>query len=61
MTIKIIIRVDDICDQYDFSNLRNWFIENFPQIPVSFYVMDTQYNYRWRSKSWNQIKNTILK
>ena len=60
MTIKIIIRVDDICDQYDFYDLRDWFTEKFPKIPVSFYAMDTQYPYRWRKKAWNQIKNTII-
>ncbi len=60
MIIKIIIRVDDICDQYDFYNLRDWFIEKFPKIPISFYAMDTQYPYRWGKRAWNQIKNAVI-
>ncbi len=60
MSIKVIIRVDDICDRYDFYDLKNWFILNFPQIPVSFYIINSQYNYRWGKKVWNAIKNTII-
>ena len=58
--INVIIRIDDICDRYDFYDLRYWFISNFPQIPVAFYVMATQIPYSWRGNVWNIIKNTIL-
>lgn len=58
--IKIIIRIDDICDRYDFYDLRDWFISNFPQIPVAFYVMATQYPYRWKGNVWNAIKDIIV-
>jgi len=61
MAIKIIIRVDDICDRYDFYDLENWFISNYPQIPISFYLMNTQYSYMWKNKDWIAIKDIILK
>lgn len=58
--IKVIIRIDDICDRFDFYNLRDWFLSNFPQIPVAFYVMATQYSYTWRGNIWNKIKEIIV-
>jgi peptidoglycan/xylan/chitin deacetylase (PgdA/CDA1 family) len=60
MAINIIIRVDDVCDKYDFDDLKNWFISNYPQIPVSFYITDSQYPYKWRKKAWDIIKTTII-
>jgi len=60
MVLNIIIRVDDICDQYDFYNLKNWFISNYPQIPISFYITDSQYSYKWRKEVWNIIKDIII-
>ncbi len=59
MVTNIIIRVDDICDGYDFADMRKWFISNYPQIPVSFYITDSQYPYRWRTKNWKNITDTI--
>lgn len=59
MVTNIIIRIDDICDGFDFTDMRNWFISNYPQIPISFYITDSQYPYKWRTKNWNNIKDTI--
>lgn len=59
MTINIIIRVDDISDRFDFYDLKKWFIANFPQIPVCFYVQYSHYKYKWDKKVWNEIKKMI--
>ena len=59
-TINVIIRIDDICDRYDFYDLKNWFIENYPQIPLSIYITDSHYPYKWGKEVWNDIKNTII-
>lgn len=60
MTVNIIIRIDDICDKYDFYELKKWFVSKYPLIPVSFYVMATHHYYYWNKKSWNEIKNVIV-
>lgn len=60
MAVKIVIRIDDIGDKYDFFELRDWFISNYPKIPIAFYVMYSQYRYRWGKDAWNSIKDTII-
>jgi peptidoglycan/xylan/chitin deacetylase (PgdA/CDA1 family) len=57
--VNIIIRIDDICDRYDFYDLRKWFIENYPQIPISFYVTDSHFSYKWGAELWRNVKNVI--
>ena len=57
MVTNIIIRVDDICDGYDFNDMRNWFISNYPQIPVSFYITDSHYPYKWNTSDWQAKRN----
>ena len=61
MAAKVIIRIDDIGDKYDFYELRDWFNSKYPKIPVSFYVVYSHYQYRWGKKAWLQIKDTLLK
>ena len=60
MTVKIIIRVDDIKHWFDFQELKKWFRENYPKIPVSFYACYTQYRYMWKNVGWKEIKSAIL-
>ena len=60
MVAKVIIRIDDIGDKYDFYELKDWFISNYPKIPVVFYVVYSHYRYRWGKKAWVQIKDVIL-
>ena len=59
MNVNIIVRIDDISDGLDFSELKEWILSNFPEVPISFYVSATQYNYRWRKKDWQSIKEVI--
>lgn len=60
MTIKVIVRVDDISDRSDFYVLKVWVLSNFPEIPISIYLNATHHNYRWRKKDWNLIKSMII-
>ncbi|MFX1277446.1 MAG: polysaccharide deacetylase family protein [Promethearchaeota archaeon] len=60
MVVKIIIRIDDIGNKYDFYELREWFISNYPEIPVAFYVMYSHYQYGWGKDAWDCIKDTII-
>ncbi|MFX1393591.1 MAG: polysaccharide deacetylase family protein [Promethearchaeota archaeon] len=60
MAVKIIIRIDDIGDKYDFYELRDWFISNYPKIPVAFYVVYSHYKYRWGIDVWKSIKDTLI-
>jgi len=60
VTVNVIIRIDDIFDKYDFYELKKWFVSNYPQIPISFYVMATHHSYYWNKKAWNEIKNVII-
>ncbi len=59
MGLKVIVRVDDISDKYGFLELRDWFIVNFPQISVAFYVENTDISYKWGMNVWDIIKKTI--
>ena len=59
MTFNVIIRIDDIGDKYDFYDLRDWFISNYPRIPVCFYMMYSHYKYRWDKKVWNEIEEIL--
>ena len=59
MSIKVIIRIDDIKDQFDFNELKSFFIENFPQIPICFYVCKTHLRHFWKDSLWLNIKDTI--
>ena len=60
MVLRVVIRIDDICDRYDFLELKGWFISHYPQIPISFYICYTHENYRWRGEIWKIIKETII-
>ncbi|MGQ4876305.1 MAG: polysaccharide deacetylase family protein [Promethearchaeia archaeon] len=61
MSVKIIIRVDDISDGYDLMELKSWFISHFPTIPVCFYIFQTHRSFMWKLSDWKTIKNLIEK
>ena len=60
MKINVILRVDDIKNRFDFIELKNWFLKNYPRIPVCFYACNTNYKYMWKKSGWKSIKDVIL-
>jgi len=54
---KILIRVDDV-DPNFFIELADWFIKNFPAIPVNCFLRNTTYS-GWNKNVWLKIKEMI--
>ncbi len=61
LTIKVIIRVDDVRDKFDIEDLSEWFIQKYPHIPLCAYIEATNIKCMWGKSGWKLVKNMILK